>query len=120
VSRVVASSVTARDKQLFTCFVDLTKAYDRVDRGLLWKVLRRRGVPEKILRVNQQLHEGAMAKVRVDGELSGEFELCRGLKQGSAIAALLFNIYLGVVVEAVQQEARRYPWHGGASEGAQV
>ncbi|CAB1116823.1 unnamed protein product [Ectocarpus sp. CCAP 1310/34] len=34
---------------VFACFVDLTKAYDSVDRDLLWDVLRRFGVPPKML-----------------------------------------------------------------------
>ncbi|CAB1118404.1 unnamed protein product [Ectocarpus sp. CCAP 1310/34] len=34
---------------VFACFVDLTKAYDSVDRDLLWNVLRRLGVPPKML-----------------------------------------------------------------------
>ncbi|CAB1101616.1 unnamed protein product [Ectocarpus sp. CCAP 1310/34] len=36
---------------VFACFVDHTKAYDSVDRDLLWDVLRRFGVPPKMLAV---------------------------------------------------------------------
>ena len=34
---------------LFLCFIDLQKAYDSVDRTLLWQVLARFGVPPQIL-----------------------------------------------------------------------
>ena len=37
-------------KELFACFVDLKKAYDRVSRDKLWKVLREYGVDSKLLR----------------------------------------------------------------------
>ena len=36
---------------LYMCFVDLQKAYDSVDRELLWKVLARAGVPSVMIDV---------------------------------------------------------------------
>ena len=37
-------------KDLFACFVDLEKAYDRVPRDKFWKVLREYGVDGQLLR----------------------------------------------------------------------
>ena len=41
----------SRKKQipLYVCFIDLTKAYDSVDRTRLWTVLARFGVPQRII-----------------------------------------------------------------------
>ena len=43
----------ARKKRipLHVCFIDLTKAYDSVDRTLLWTVLARFGVPQNMISV---------------------------------------------------------------------
>ena len=43
----------ARKKRisLYVCFIDLTKAYDSVDRTLLWTVLARFGVPHNMISV---------------------------------------------------------------------
>ena len=38
-------------KDLFLTFVDLEKAYDRVPMDLVYLCLRRRGVPEKLVRL---------------------------------------------------------------------
>jgi hypothetical protein len=103
-SRVLASLALSKGQNLYTCFVDLQKAYDLVDRGVLWDLLRRRGVPDKMLKAIINFHEGARAQVKVDGIPSDRFDLERGLKQGSAIAALLFNIYMGAAIEATHKE----------------
>ena len=43
----------ARKKRilLYACFIDLTRAYDSVDRTLLWKVLARFVVPQRMISV---------------------------------------------------------------------
>ena len=58
----------ARKKRipLYVCFIDLTKAYDPVDRTLLWTVLARFGVPQNIISVIRQFHDGMRACVRFD------------------------------------------------------
>ena len=66
----------ARQKRipLYACFIDLTKAYDSVDRTLLWKVLGRFGVPQRMISVTRQFHDGMRACVRLDdGECSEWF-----------------------------------------------
>ena len=58
----------ARKKRipLYVCFIDLTKAYDSVDRTLRWTVLARFGVPQIMISVICQLHDGMRACVRLD------------------------------------------------------
>ena len=51
----------ARKIPLYMCFIDVQKAYDSVDRELLSVVLARFGVPEKMLTVIRQFHEGMRA-----------------------------------------------------------
>ena len=50
----------ARKKRipLYVCFIDLTKAYDSVDRTLLWTVLACFGVQQIMISVIRQFHDG--------------------------------------------------------------
>jgi hypothetical protein len=98
VSRMISSSCRELGLPCFKCFVDLTKAYDKVNREILWKLLAKLGVPPKLLKVIIALHEGAQAWVRVNGELLEPFQLESGLKQGSIFAPLLFNIFFGAII----------------------
>ena len=87
---------------LHMCFVDLQKAYDSVDRELLWQVLARAGIPEAMIEVIRQFHDGMKARVRMDnGELSEWFEVTQGLRQGCVLSPLLFNIFFAAVLEVV-------------------
>ena len=75
----------ARKKRipLNVCFIDLTKAYDSVDRTLLWTVLARFGVPQNMISVIRQFHDGRRACVRLEDRVcSGWFAAEQGLRQG--------------------------------------
>jgi len=103
VSRVTAAYCRENQQNLISVYIDLTKAYDKVDRGLLWIILERIGVPANLVSMIRQFHEGAMARVKMQSELSAEFLLNFGLKQGSVFSPLLFNIFFGVIVTAMKK-----------------
>ena len=91
----------ARKKQipLYVCLIDLTKAYDSVDRTLLRTVLARFGVPHKIISVIRQFHDGVRICVRLDDRVCSEwFAVEQGLRQGCLLAPLLFNIFFAAVI----------------------
>ncbi len=57
-----------KDKKLYAAFMDLEKAYDRVDREALWSVLRIYGVGGQLLKGIQAFYREANACVRVGGK----------------------------------------------------
>ena len=90
------------EKKLCICLVDLEKAFDRVPRRVLEWAMRKRGIPEAMVRAVMSLHEGAKTRVRVGLELSVEFEVKVGVHQGSAPLPLLFAIVVDVITESVR------------------
>jgi len=75
---------------LFTSFIDLTKAFDTVCRDGLWKIMAKYGCPDKFVYMVRQLHEGMFARVLHDGDLSEIFEVTNGAKQGCVLGPILF------------------------------
>ena len=95
---------------LHTCFIDLQKAYETVDRTLLWQVLTRIGVPPQMIAVIRQFHDGTRACVRPDdGVCSDWFEVEQGLRQGCVLSSLLFNIFFAAVLNVVLQRSSEEP-----------
>ena len=94
-----------KDTTLFMCFIDPTKAYDSVDRTLLWTALGRFGVPPKILAVIGQYHAGMRACVWLrDGECSDMFDVEQGIRRGCVLAPMLFNMFFAAAVLSVTEK----------------
>ena len=90
---------------LFMCFIHLQKAYDTVNRTLLWQLLTRIGVPPQIIAVIQQFHNGMRACVQpYDGVCSDWFKVEQRLRQGWVLSPLLFNILFAAVLTVALQK----------------
>jgi hypothetical protein len=99
---IASATLRVRDGRLLRCYIDLTKAYDKVSRPALWTLLDRLGFPPTLVVLIKALHEGATACVKVNGELSRPITLSTGLKQGSVLSPMLFNVMLGAIVHAAR------------------
>ena len=83
---------------LYQVFVDLTKAFDTVNRDALWIVLGKYGCPPEFVDKFKQLHSSMKAQVNFDGQLSDKFSVDNGVKQGDIPAPTLFSIYLSAML----------------------
>ena len=106
VLRQIQEKIREQNKGLYISFVDLTKAFDTVNRKALWKILRRLGCPPKFLSLIVQLHEDQQGQVRHNNGLSQPFSIQNGVKQGCVLAPTLFTIVFSMML----QQPRRQRW----------
>ena len=55
-----------RNANLNVCFVDFEKAFDSIDRGILWEIMREYGIPSKLITMVKAMYEQSKCAV-VDG-----------------------------------------------------
>ena len=94
-------------KRKFNLLVDLQKAYDSVDRTILWKLLRKRcrtHEEKTLVELIVKLHNESTIQV---GTHSINAEM--GLPQGSILSPVLFNVYLEEALKSSKklEEVRR-------------
>ena len=63
-------------------------------------------MPEVLVRSVMSLCEGARTRVRVDSEMSEEFEVKVDMHQGSVLSHFLFAVVIGVVTEFARELAK--------------
>ena len=78
------------------CFLNIEKAFDRVPRKMIEWALRKKDLPEVIVRAVISL-TGEKNKVRVGSELSQEFLVQVGAHQRSSLSSPLFAITVNVI-----------------------
>ena len=83
---------------MYIVFVDFVKAFDTVNRELLFSILGKLGCPPKLIRIIKKLYSDVHARLIVDGELTKAFEYNCGVKQGCKLAPTLFGIYAAVLL----------------------
>ena len=84
-------------QDLYLAFVDLTKAFYTVNRDLLWNILRKFGCPPTFIAILQQFHIGMFAQVVMARSQSSSFPVEVGVKQGSVLAPIIFNLLLAAI-----------------------
>ena len=94
VSRQLHEKCRERHQDLCMTFVDLTKAFDTVNRDLLWNILRKFGCPPTFVAILQQFHTGMCAQVVMAGSQSSSFPVEVGVKQGCVLASIIFKLLL--------------------------
>ena len=83
---------------MLVAFIDFVNAYDKVDRGKIWRYLEQLGVNGRLLRFLKALYQDSWCRVRVNDKLSEEFGVVTGLRQGCVLSPLLFSLYINGVV----------------------
>ena len=79
---------TAREfqKNIYSCFIDYTKAFDCVDHSKLWKILKEMGIPDYLTCLLRNLYAGQEATVRTRHGATNWFQIGKGDCQGSILS----------------------------------
>ncbi|CAF3715602.1 unnamed protein product [Rotaria socialis] len=94
------------NKPLHMCFIDIMKAYDSVDRTLLWQICRHYGLTDKIVQMLILLYQDTKAQVRINGEISDPFDINSGVQQGGIPSCILFNVLFDFIMRRVIEQVK--------------
>ena len=82
---------------LYVCFMDASKAFDRIQHSLLFKKLLARGIPVAIVRLLYTWYSSQDLFVKWCNIVSEPFKMTNGLRQGGNLSPVLFNLYTSCI-----------------------
>ena len=91
--RMLSERAIEMQKDLYVCFIDYTKAFDKVQHEELFKLLHGLDLDGKDLRVLRNLYWEQTACMRVGNDMSSYTNIRRGVRQGCVLSPDLFNFY---------------------------
>ena len=78
---------------VYSCLMDMTKAFDLVKHSTLFRKLLSKGIPVIFVRLLIFQYQNQKANVRWNGKFSYSFSLSNGVKQGAVLSPLLYCFY---------------------------
>ena len=105
---------------LTVTFIDFKKAFDSINRKMMFAVLRHYGIPQAVVSATSVLYHNSSSAVMVDGNLSDTFVVSTGVLQGDVLAPFLFVILVDYLLAKATSDidsgivthprrSRRYP-----------
>ena len=101
---IVQKYLLRRSGKVYVCFVDFRKAFDWVNRAVLWNTLRKAGVGGKMLQVLQSMYRTVKACVRCPDTLTEFFDCPCGVRQGCVLSPTLFSFLINELALEMAQK----------------
>ena len=90
----------------FVISLDQKKAFDLISRDYLWEVLRRYGFSTAFINIVKLLYFKSSVQVNVNGVLTDQFEISRGVKQGCPLSAALYILAINPLLSRIKNDNR--------------
>lgn len=103
--RIISERMVEKKKKLYLCFIDYTKAFDRVNHVKLVEIMEKVGIPPHERRLIINIYWGQTARVRTKGSNeTNSIEIKRGVRQGCILSPVLFNLYSEHIIKEALQD----------------
>ncbi len=105
--RMIIEQSAEMNARLYMLFVDYRVSFDSLKGECIWRSLRNRGLPGKIVNIIKELYNGFECCVLHNGQLTDPFTTVSGVRQGCLLSAIIFLIVLDEVLRQSLDGRRR-------------
>eukprot|EP00795_Rhopilema_esculentum_P017828 gene17828-9525_t len=98
-------AITTEDTEYTITLIDMSKAFDTVNRKTLIEDLKHIVNKEELYILSKMINDTEI-QVKIDGEVGQQFRTTEGVAQGEGLSPILFTLYLA---KAFKEDSTTYP-----------
>ena len=102
--RTMCARAMEINQDVYICFINYTKAFDRVKHSKMVKCVTEIGVDSKDLQIITKMYWEQTAVVRTESGVTSEFKIKKGVKQGCVLSSSLFKLYTEKIFREVEDK----------------
>ena len=103
--RRIMEAFQSQQLPLTITFIDFKKAFDSINREVMFSVLRHYGIPDKLVKTIGALYNNSKSAVMVDGNISEPFQVTTGVLQGDVLAPFLFIVLIDYMLQKATEDS---------------
>ena len=104
--RIIIEQSKEWQTPLYLNFIDFEKAFDSVDRNVIWQLMHHYGIPQTFTKLIQDLYESSSCQVIHNGKLSESFEMSTGVRQGCLLSPMIFIMVVDWIMREVEDQGK--------------
>ena len=97
--RIIIEQSMELNSPLYLNFIDYSKAFDSIDRKMLWKIMANYGIPDKLINLIRSMYDNSGGQILFKGKLSTFFEITTGVRQGCLLSPFLFLLCIDWIMK---------------------
>ena len=106
--RQIAEKSIEYNKIAYMCFVDLTKAFDRVRLPDVVRLLKKKNVHPDLIKIIVELNTDNMTQIQIEGRKTRKIPMQTGIRQGDSLSPILFNLIMEEIISEVKTIGKGY------------
>ena len=101
--KILAEKYIEMQKEIYACFIDYSKAFDSVKHTKMIEAMQKTDMDENDIALVSHLYWEQKTRIRIDGAISEEVNIQKGVRQGCVLSPSLFNLYTEYIFREIDQ-----------------
>lgn len=106
--KILFEKAKQENRKLYIGYIDLVKAFDKVERKKLWKILEKRGISRKLIQIIKNIYSFNKNRVISHNRSSKTFNIKTGLRQGGSLSPVLFAIFMDEILKECTKRTKKF------------